>query len=176
MEATRRLQEEHRAIEKAIPMLERLLGRHTGISIGSDQVLEFFRGFADAGHHHKEEVVLFPALEARGVPRREGLVFELLKEHGAGRRLMREIVGLLGPASEDYENCRALLANRIDDYVDHLRAHIEREETQLWPLVQRTLSPEDDRAIAAGYDRVDGEEVGQRNYRRYLEWARMWAA
>jgi hemerythrin-like domain-containing protein len=172
LEATRRLEEEHRMIERALPMMERV----EGIGEGDAQVVEFFRMFVDACHHRKEETVLFPVLEARGVPRSKGLIRELLQEHGAGRRMLRDIGGLLHPADDDFENSRLLLRRRGRDYVAYLRKHIAKEEAQLWPLAERVLTPDDDANIAVGYDDVDETDFGMQNYKRYLTWTRQWAA
>jgi hemerythrin-like domain-containing protein len=172
LEATRLLEEEHRVIERAIPMMERV----DGIGEGDAQVLEFFRNFVDACHHRKEETILFPALEARGVPRSQGLIRELLQEHGAGRRMLRDMGGLLHPAQDDFGNSRLLIRRRGRDYVALLRKHIAKEEAQLWPLAERVLTPDDDANIAVGYEDVDQTDLGISNYKRYLAWTRQWAA
>ena len=163
---------EHRVIEQGLPMMARL----DGLGGGEEQVVEFFRTFADACHHHKEEIVLFPAMERRGVPRTQGLLHELLQEHGTGRRMLHEIAGLLHPAQDDFETSRRLLRGRVAAYVSHLRAHIAKEESQLWPLAERVLTADDDAEISAGYDNVEQNEIGMQNYKRYLAWTRQWAA
>ncbi len=172
LEATGRLDEEHRVIERALPMMEHV----DGVGEGDAQVVEFFRMFVDACHHRKEEIVLFPALEARGVPRNKGLIRELLQEHGDGRRMLREIGGLLHPAQDEFADSRILLRRRVRDYVAHLRKHIAKEDAQLWPLAERVLTPDDDANIAVGYDDIDETEFGMVNYKRYLAWTRQWAA
>lgn len=52
-----------------------------------EQLLNFFRVFADLCHHGKEEQYLFPALEAAGIPRESGPAGVMLAEHAEGPRL-----------------------------------------------------------------------------------------
>jgi hemerythrin-like domain-containing protein len=172
MEATRQLSEEHRVIEKAIPMLARLPEAPSGAA----EVLEFFQIFVERCHHGKEELHLFPALEARGALRREGLVLELLKEHGVARRYLRDLAGLLHPATVDgNESSRQLLAERVRDLAALLQEHLAKEEDQLWPLVARTLTAEDDAALVTGFAALQRDLIGERDYCKYLNWARLWA-
>src|SRR4030065_429878 len=48
---------------------------------------DFIKGFADGCHHKKEEGVLFPAMQAAGVPSEGGPISVMLAEHEQGRRL-----------------------------------------------------------------------------------------
>ena len=53
--------------------------------------LDFIQNYADALHHAKEEGLLFPALEAAGMPRRGGPIAVMLDEHELGRTYVRQI-------------------------------------------------------------------------------------
>lgn len=171
MTSTDQLREEHRMIEKAIPMLERLPATFAG----AEQVVEFLQVFVDRCHHGKEELYLFPALETRGVPRRDGFVRELLAEHGLARRYVRDIAGLVHPAKVDRDqNSRGLLKDLVPELAALLREHIAKEEFRLWPLAESTLRPEDDAALLAGFADLQQKLIGERHYGRYLCWARLW--
>jgi hemerythrin-like domain-containing protein len=171
VKAIGQLKEEHRVIETVVP----LLGSLRTTFEGAEQVLEFLEVFVDQCHHGKEERYLFPTLEARGVPRTEGLVLELLKEHGAARRYVREIHGLLHPARADERSDFArLLDDRLAALAELLREHISKEDTQLWPLARRTLQPKDDALLLAGFAEIEEKEVGEERHRKYLNWARLW--
>ena len=76
MQATAILKEEHRVIERVLDALETAANRLTtgspvrpGVFL---QAADFIKGFADGCHHKKEEGVLFPALEAAGIPAEGG--------------------------------------------------------------------------------------------------------
>ena len=74
MKPTEILSGEHRVIEQVLTCLEQIAetcrkdGRLDKLS--AEQALNFFRNFADRCHHGKEEAHLFPAIEAKGFPRR----------------------------------------------------------------------------------------------------------
>src|SRR3990172_1482629 len=88
--ATDVLRLEHEAILRMLHAMDaaadRLVdGRAPDPEILED-IVEFFATFADRCHHAKEEGVLFPRLEARGIPRDGGPVGVMLMEHDIGRR------------------------------------------------------------------------------------------
>jgi hemerythrin-like domain-containing protein len=84
MRATEILTHEHRVIEQVLGCLEamgaeaRAAGRLDGAA--AQDAVAFFRNFADRCHHGKEEVHLFPALEAKGFPRDGGPTGVMLDE------------------------------------------------------------------------------------------------
>ena len=68
------LKNEHRGIETALRILERVANRFgqapdPELVIDGEALIDFFRTFADTCHHGKEEQLLFPALEQLGVSR-----------------------------------------------------------------------------------------------------------
>ena len=93
MEATRILMDEHRVIERVLGALEAAAARmSSGASVRVEfflQTANFIAGFADGCHHRKEEGVLFPALEAAGIPRAGGPVGVMLAEHEEARAITR---------------------------------------------------------------------------------------
>jgi hemerythrin-like domain-containing protein len=67
------LRKEHDAILKMLSAMEEAARRiESGKPVAPEtleSLLEFFRLFADRCHHGKEEDLLFPLLESRGLPR-----------------------------------------------------------------------------------------------------------
>lgn len=173
MHATESLEADHRIIEVALPALARLgeeaaRGRRPEM-LPAEAVLDFIKTFADAYHHGKEEQHLFVTLAARGVPRDEGLVFELLREHGQARRHVRELQAAIGDESGDAAARVREFGRHAREYVELLRRHIEKEDTRLWELAERALSGEDDEDLRAAYAEVEREvlgELGREGYRR----------
>ena len=93
--ATHILRHEHEAILKMLGAARRVAGELER-DVNVDQqtladLLEFFRLFADQCHHGKEEELLFPLLERKGIPRSGGPIGVMLEEHDQGRRLIREL-------------------------------------------------------------------------------------
>ena len=94
---TQILSDEHRIIERVLDAVQRLALAPARQNVEHWQkALEFIRGFADQCHHCKEEQVLFPALEAHGIPTEGGPVGMMLLEHEEGRSLVRAMMDASG--------------------------------------------------------------------------------
>lgn len=95
MQATDTLKHEHVMIERVLQLLEqsvRLLQSHESLPVGLQAwTLDFLRRFADGCHHDKEEQVLFPLLEERGIIRNGGPIGVMLREHELGRACVRRM-------------------------------------------------------------------------------------
>ena len=89
MTATDILSNEHRVIEQVLACLKKIAQQ--ALEAGkldkgpAEDAIEFLRTFADRCHHGKEEVHLFPAMEARGFPHDTGPIGVMLLEHREGR-------------------------------------------------------------------------------------------
>jgi hemerythrin-like domain-containing protein len=174
--ATESLNTDHRIIELALPALAHLgeeaaHGRLPGTS-RVEPVLDFIRTFADAYHHGKEERHLFPALEARGIPRNEGLVLDLLKEHGQARRHERAMAQAVEGASKEGADGAREFGEHAREYVEWQHRHIETEDTQLWRLAEDAFWEDDDEELRAGYAEMEREvlgELGREGYRQRAE-------
>lgn len=157
MQATQVLRREHDLIERVLGLLADTCDRlDRGERVPEEffsWVVEFIRDFADGSHHHKEEEVLFPLLESRGIPREGGPIGCMLHEHELGRdcvRRMRE--ALLGPMQIP----QFVAAAR--DYVVLLHQHIFKENNVLFAMAERCLSTDDDLAAAARYQTMEPQE------------------
>jgi hemerythrin-like domain-containing protein len=149
--ATATLRLEHAMILQALAVLEAAAARGAaGEPPPPDAwaaLVDWLRGFADARHHAKEERLLFPALEAAGVPRAGGPIDVMLEEHAVGRGLVREMGEAL-PA----ERCRHAM-----DYVRLLRAHIAREDEILFEIADTVLTPPAVEALVLAYAAAEVE-------------------
>jgi hemerythrin-like domain-containing protein len=140
------LREEHEVIVKVLDGLEAMLER---IQKGGpadpgllEEAVHFIHGFADGCHHEKEEEMLFPALEAAGVPVQGGPVGVMLAEHEEGREYARGIAeGIAALAGGSDAGRRKVLDNGWA-YIQLLRAHIMKENEILFPLADRAISPD----------------------------------
>jgi len=172
MQATEDLMREHRLIERMLDSLEAAAARvKAGESMRVGFFMEaadFIKDFADGCHHHKEEGVLFPALEAAGVPRIGGPIGAMLAEHERGRLLTYEMrsaaerIRAGEPAAEDK------LWLSAQGYVDLLRPHILKEDTVLFPMADRVIPGEQQRVLAEAFERIEREEIGEGVHEKYL--------
>ncbi len=133
--ATTGLRDEHDWILKVAGVLEEVLSREGDQGLDFDAVedcVTFIRLFADACHHGQEEDLLFPELEARGMPREGGPIAVMLHEHQVGRGYARQMAKALTEAREGDPEARAVLVNAAHGYVDLIRAHIRKENDVLF--------------------------------------------
>jgi hemerythrin-like domain-containing protein len=130
--------------------------------------LDFFRRFADACHHAKEEQALFPLLESRGIPRQGGPIGVMLVEHAEGRRLLADAERAL--AARD----RPAFDASAGAYCGLLRAHISKERDVLFPMGARKLTANDDDALVERFAAIEraagGAELHERLHAELERW------
>lgn len=170
MKATQILVDEHDVIRRALVVLDavaRTIAAGKQVSAERlDGLLEFFSAFADGCHHAKEEGILFPALEASGIPREGGPIGVLLGEHVVGRSLVRAMRGEI-PSLGDSAESRGRFARAAREYVALLERHIAKENDVLFRLAEQALSAEQDRQITEAFDRHEREEMGPGAHERF---------
>ena len=138
------LMEEHRLIEQVLGSLESCaIAIEGGLAVERPLVKEygeFFRGFADAYHHGKEEDILFQRMIERGFPTDSGPLAVMLHEHTEGRARVAVLkgVGEGEGAVEGGEQAAMLIA--AQEFIPLLRQHIMKEDRILYPMALRTLS------------------------------------
>lgn len=149
MTATATLRMEHALILRALDVLEaaadRLAAGARVPEVAWAGLLDWCVRFADGRHHAKEERVLFPALEAAGLPRAGGPIGVMLEEHEVGRALVR---GMRDTAAD-------VRAARARAYVDLLRAHIHKENDVLFEIADAVLDADTVEALAQDYAAAD---------------------
>lgn len=135
------LRHEHDLIEQALDVLRAVAD---GLDVPDPPVEEaralvaFFRDFADAAHHAKEEGSLFPALESNGMPRDGGPVGCMLQEHEDSRRLVAAMADAADRGLADRE-CREAFREAARDYAILLGQHIFKENEVLFGMAERLL-------------------------------------
>jgi len=107
------------------------------------QGVEFIRNYADAWHHAKEEVHLFPALEMAGMPSDGGPIGVMLNEHEVGRAYVRAISDSLDAVAAGDASARGSAIENSLAYAALLEAHIAKEDGILFEMADRML-PEDE--------------------------------
>lgn len=170
MKSTETLKHEHVVIRQALAVLGALAGR---VESGDPPpeadlagLLEFFTVFADGCHHVKEETILFPALEAAGLPKERGPLAAMLEQHDQGRRLVGILRGELPALSRD-PAARRRFAAAARDYLSLLDRHIEIENEVLFPGADALLPAGSDAEIAAAFDRHEALEMGPDVHRAF---------
>jgi hemerythrin-like domain-containing protein len=169
--ATEILRQEHKVIERILPVLEEAARRvEHGRSLDADifpEIIDFMRVFADQCHHAKEEAQLFPVLKESGIDTDGGLVGALVEEHREARALVGKLAGHAAKIDEVESAAEVAAITRV--YIRLLKMHIEKEDVTLMPLVDRTLKPEQQMSLAVIFEDVEDEEPCKGSYDRYRE-------
>jgi hemerythrin-like domain-containing protein len=144
---TEQLKHEHEAIKLVLAILEKIALRlSTGAAVNQadvDGVFEFLTTFADRCHHGKEEGILFPALICAGLPAQsEGEpIAVMLSEHEQGRSRIKQMVDAWRRYQSGDKAAAQHLATSAAAYIELLNAHIQKENTVLFPIAEKALSP-----------------------------------
>ena len=164
------LKHEHRIIERALRGLDGVCMRmESGIRIPAEslsEIVSFITTFADSYHHGKEETLLFPALERRGITREGGPLGVMEYEH----QVERELIADLEQAIDLYKDGDVEAAPRFVDaaraYLRLLVGHIEKEDSILFRIGDEVLDDEEKDALAASFKQTDAI-LGDRTLEAY---------
>ncbi|MBI5863083.1 MAG: hemerythrin domain-containing protein [Planctomycetes bacterium] len=152
------LKEEHRVIERVLQVLA-VLARRSDRGEGFDEggfsrCVEFFRLFADACHHGKEEDLLFPALIERGMPGEGGPIAVMLYEHNVGRKLVTQIAEAIKARAEGDPDAEKRATTAAMDFYRMLTQHIDKEDNVLFRMGEQILPPEAQANLCTKFDEV----------------------
>ena len=171
MKPTQVLIGEHKAVAQALRLLEKieeaLVAKSDEAPDHLSQLLDFIQGFVDLCHHGKEELVLFPELERRGVKRDGGPIGVLLAEHDAGRRDVRAMSDGLSRLRRGEPEAGAAIRTAAEAYRELMRAHTRKENEVLFPMADQ-LIPEDVAEIMIGqFEAIERDRVGEGRHEAY---------
>ncbi len=168
--ATAILRKEHDAIlrmldvtDEVVQQLERAQRVAPATLAG---VLEFFRLFADRCHHGKEEDLLFPLLERKGIAYEGGPIGVMLHEHEQGRSLVRQMGDALDAYGSGQAQAGARWADAARSYAALLRQHIDKENNVLFMMAENLLSAAEQAELAAAFEKVEEEKMGAGTHER----------
>lgn len=141
------LRAEHQLILRVVGVLQRLVERFEQSGEFAEpsfaKCVEFIRLFADACHHGKEEDLLFPVLESRGIPREGGPIGVMLYEHQVARAHTKDMVGALADVRTGDAAARTRFCKAARQYADLLTDHIYKEDNILFNMGDRMMNPDD---------------------------------
>jgi hemerythrin-like domain-containing protein len=152
------LRHEHDAILMSLEVLNQIAEEARQGNVTSSDVLsflDFLREFADKCHHGKEEGLLFPAMIEAGLPKETGPISVMLTEHEQGRTLVAAMAGAVHPEIKPLEFSKAATA-----YITHLTAHIDKENTVLFPMADRIVAQHVMESLAPAFERHEEEVIG----------------
>jgi len=150
------LRDEHNLILKVANHLAGMLAAEKdGVSLDYDTVekcITFFRLFADACHHSKEEDLLFPGLEAEGMPQDSGPIAVMLYEHEAGRVYVRSMAAAIEAARAEDDVAGDQLRDAAYGFITLITAHIGKENNILFNMADGMITGSACETLCARYD------------------------
>lgn len=164
MRATQDLIAEHEAVLLALDLLARV---EDALGAGRadapqhlQELLDFLTGFVDLCHHGKEEDVLFPELERRGVPREGGPIGVMLAEHEAGRGHVRAMADGLARLRAGEPSAVDAIRQHAAAYRALLRSHIGKENGVLFPMADRLVPHDAAETMFERFEEIERDRVG----------------
>jgi PAS domain S-box-containing protein len=162
---------EHRVMEKVLTVLmgqaKKLADGGAGAKEAHGRIaksLDFFETFMDRCHNMKEEKVLFPKLEQRGIPKEGGPIGVMLMEHQKEREFLKAIKGSLdGDESE-----RVLHESK--DFAELVKDHVWKEDNTLYPMGKKVLNEGDAQKLVTGFDGIE-KDLSKGVHEKYHELA-----
>ena len=171
MKPTETLRHEHQIVLLILDSAEQIVESHDLHADDIEKMIDFSKNFTDGCHHSKEEKHLFPKLCERGMSAEYGPIAVMLFEHKVGRKYVREIAEALPKARDGNADVITSLKSSLASYVQLLRAHIMKENSILFPMGDRILSPEDQSELAKAFDNVEAEEMREGIHQKYHQLA-----
>jgi uncharacterized protein len=162
------LMTDHETTERVFAAFERVLAGPLAPSaaIVAD-AMEYFTGYVEACHSHKEEDHLFPMMEAAGMPRHGGPLAVMLSEHERSEELLAELKLLAADYVSGKVEVLPELGRVFGEYAEVLKGHFWKENDILFPMAKRILGEADLARLIAGIEAVEarfGPDTRQRYY------------
>ena len=164
MKATDTLKHEHEAVKLMMKILEasclKIVDGEKIPPADVDDMIDFLQVFVDRCHHGKEEQILFPRLEAAGVPKEGGPIGVMLAEHEQGRGYIRN----MKQAANDYQievaTAAVQLVENVRAYNELLKQHIEKENTVLFAMADKLLTAEVQEELFDKFEVLEDKVIG----------------
>lgn len=163
------LRAEHVNFAKLLDLLEKQLGLFHECAVPNYEmmldIMFYMTHYPDLFHHPREDLA-FAKVEKRN-GRFQPLVEELVNEHA----LMKESGARLVADLDAIVNGWIVPRERIEGpgraYITGFRRHMEKEETNLFPLTKKLLRPRDWSAIDAALEPLEDPIFGKHAQERY---------
>lgn len=145
------LSAEHKKILEKLKELEKNI---KDTEIDKEKIKEFLNfteNFAEP-HHQKEENVLFPALEKKGIPKEGGPIGVMLFEHETEREHIKKLEKALK------ENQKEKVKEEAENIISLLREHIDKEENVLYPWAKNVLSEKELSNLVSQCEKIESQK------------------
>ena len=163
--ATEDLMREHGILRRALLVYKEsaLKLRHDITSVPTDaleKTAQLFRVFGEEYHERKlEETHIFPSLKKTQTPAAV-YVDELSAQHARGREITDYILAMTGgdklPAAAGQD-----FINALESFVRMYEHHAAVEDTLVFPVWKKSISPEEFDELGAQFEEIEEEQFGE---------------
>ncbi|MGA2940249.1 MAG: hemerythrin domain-containing protein [Syntrophobacteraceae bacterium] len=156
------LARQHGVIRRAVAILEEIKGGMDALMDLPPEIIggtvEIVRLFVIAHHQQMEEKHIYPVFDVAG--KMIGVVGVLREQHAAASQLVEILRGIYrGFSVKDLEKRRAM-GSAIHLFSRMYRAHAVREDTALFTLLRRMMTPKAYAELSSGIQRAEAEFLG----------------
>ncbi len=118
-------------------------------------LVAFLRDYVDGCHNQKEERVLFPRLQACGMPLEAGPIAVMLDEHERGRVLLADLVSAGTAYAAGDDTALPGFREAFEAYAALCKDHFWKEGDILYPMATRILSAAEGEDIVRGIEALE---------------------
>jgi len=162
MKPTKDLRDEHDSINGFLAVLEAMVGKiEQGEPVEPEDLqwmFEFSRDFIDRCHLGKEEHVLFPVLEAAGMPC--DALYSLIADHEAARDAARFLRGAAAGYGEGDVRSPREIASGSRRYIGLLKDHMAAETDLFYSAADLYLTKEIKYKLLEDLQKYEQERIG----------------
>ncbi len=168
-----RLTSEHRLIEQMVHLVQKETERIVATGKVSPEFIgatvDFFRTYADAYHHGKEEGILFKELSNKRLSdTNHNMILELVNEHALARRTVRELERLKEEYVTGVRETPKDVLELLDALVNLYPQHIRKEDAQFFFPSMNYFTQEEQEGMLDRFLEFDKDFTNKR-YKKTIE-------
>lgn len=167
--ATENLENDHASILRLLGVMEQMILNVSTNVTHMEMVVNLIRNFTDGYHHAKEERLLFPLLVKKGFSFQQGPVAFMMKEHNQGRSFVKGMVEGIGEYKAGNKSALPKIYHNMQEYIDLLRIHINKENNVLFRMADRMLSTEEQMEMLGEFEKLEAREYGENKIAQYQD-------
>lgn len=175
MDAIDILINEHKNIKKVLSAIrtdcvELVEGKSVNVEFYRN-VIDFVRNYADKYHHQKEEKKLFNIMSEINEIIKNGPVMGMLMEHDLGRMYIKNLDEALSEYENGNKNKKAYIVANVLSYAEHLRNHIDKEDTAIYMMARRQIDPKVQEQLTKEFEEIESNHDNTIIRNKYVEFA-----
>jgi hemerythrin-like domain-containing protein len=134
-----------------------------------DAGVDFFRTYADATHHGKEEDVLFRELRRKDLAEdHQAMLDELIKEHEHARAMVTGLLDRKQAYVDGDESALSGIIEHLEALIEFYPAHIDKEDNHFFMSCVQYVNDDETDAMLKEFSDVDQQMIHDK-YRQLVE-------